>query len=255
MQSMLGLSTKSGGRAMTKKIVGAIALALIIGSFVAWYFLSPQYAMHQLREAALAGDRQEIIQRIDFPSIRESLKSQMQAEFAANAAEEEAADNPFGKLGNAMAMGMFASVIDAMVTPDAMVALIKTGKIGPKPDATSENSSVEWVIERDGFDRFRAFAATSNEKPTPTLVFTRDGFSWRLVDIEIPTDKGKTTAAKASPEPSVDASPTASSEVAAEDPEVAMPEEDYGEAGFDEYATGTGEEEYTDEESQLEPQM
>ena len=175
-----------------KKIVVALAL-VVAASLVGWYFASPGYAMLQLRDAALAGDAEELEQRVDFPSVREGLKHDLKARLALEIADENGGGAE--RLGSAMAMAFIDPMVDGFVTPEAMAKLVERGEIGSAagggdgPPAKGEQAP-EWVIERDGLSRFTARPqdreTLSVAPDAPGLVFEREGLGWRLVELEIP---------------------------------------------------------------------
>ncbi|MBH9536913.1 DUF2939 domain-containing protein [Novosphingopyxis sp. YJ-S2-01] len=173
---------------MKKWIFGAAVLAAVL--FGAWYFASPSYAMMQLKDAAEDGDADALRDRIDFPAVRESMKAQLSAAMAKKIAEEPS--DGFGALGGALAMGMVGPMIDGLVTPEFMAAMIEKGKAERKagqadPAASTTNAKpVDWTIERNGFDRFRA--RPEGDESGAALVFTRDGIGWKLVSLDLPAD-------------------------------------------------------------------
>ena len=173
-----------------KIIMAAAALLLLTG--VAWYFGSPAYAMIQLRDAAVEGNKEDLEKRIDFPKVRESLKSELRAKMAAEMAKPENQDAGFGTLGAMVGMAMIDSMIEGFVTPDAIAAMIKQGNMrraGQQPLEQPEAANVEpaeWSIERDGFSRFTATPEVPSGEKAPTMVFERDGLGWKLAGIELP---------------------------------------------------------------------
>lgn len=165
-----------------------IAGLLAVG---AWYWTSPLYAMNQLKDAAISGNAEELEERIDFGKVRESVKSQMRALMAQELTKPEMKDNPFGALGAMMAMGMIDGLVEGMVTPEGMAAMIEQGKMR-RPDemanagAASQNEPVEWNIERGGFDSFTATPVGTAGETAPSITFERHGLGWKLADIKIP---------------------------------------------------------------------
>ena len=164
-------------------IFAALAAVIVLGG--AWYWASPAIAMSGLRDALLEGDRDELNERVDFPRVRESLKAQMMAAMQAEMAKQAEKDNPFAALGGMFATAMVGQMIDTIVTPDGLKAMVQHGEF--KPDATAEKKpEQEWAVERDGLDRFRAVPEAKVGEKVPKLLFKRDGLSWRLVEIEMP---------------------------------------------------------------------
>lgn len=173
---------------MKQNKVLAIGAALLIVAGGAWYWGSPAYAMSQLRDAAQSGDKDDLQERIDFPKVRDSLKTTLRARLAAEVTSSEQ-DNPFAKFGAMMAMGMIDGMVEGFVTPESMSAMIKQGKMQkPGQAEAAPVKPVEWTIERDGLDKFTAIPATDKGDAPPRLIFHRDGLGWDLVEIEIPED-------------------------------------------------------------------
>lgn len=170
---------------MRNKLIAIVAVILAAG--LGWYLASPSLAMSGLKEAALSGSKEELEEKIDFPSVRESLKSQMRARLATELAKED--ENPFAALGSMLAMGLVDGMVDGLVTPEAMAALIKAGKLkrGETEQVSPESDGADWKIERNGIDEFVA-SPDGIEEPGPSLVFERDGLSRKLVEIRIPDE-------------------------------------------------------------------
>lgn len=165
-------------------ILGAVALITAAGA--GWYFASPPMAMASLRDAALEGDKDELAEIVDFPAVRDSIKSQFKAQMAAEMAKEET--NGFAALGAAFAMGMIDTMIDGLVTPDGIKAMVENGRLKAKASAdtssTEPGKPPEWEIERVSFDKFRA--TPKGEDKAFAMVFKRDGLGWDLTEIDLP---------------------------------------------------------------------
>jgi len=178
---------------MNKKII-VICAAVLIALFAGWYTLSPAYAFSQLQEAAEEGDRAELEERVDFNAIRTSMKEQMKAQVSVELMKEEA-ENPLAAMGGMMAMGMVDSMIDAMVTPEMIIGVVKEGRVTQENLVTESSADVDWDIERDGISGFTVHLTDKGERDArmPSIVFKRDGLGWKLVDIRFPTLMGDDT--------------------------------------------------------------
>lgn len=162
------------------------AFILMVGAV--WYFGSPSYAMSQLRDAAIEGNRDDLEERIDFPKVRESLKSQLSTLMAAELAKSENQESGFGALGAMVGMAMIGPMIDGLVTPDSMAAMIQQGNIQrseQQPEAP-QKQPVDWEIERSGLDRFTATPKMPEGERVATMVFERNGLSWKLTGVDLP---------------------------------------------------------------------
>ena len=173
------------------RLIAAFAAVLVLAG-VAWYFASPAYALSQLRDAAETGDKAALQERIDFPKVKESLKSQFSALMMAEIAKaKDKEGGPFAAMGGMFAMAMIQPMIDAMVTPDGMSTMIKQGKLQrTKQQATAapKAEATDWTIDHEGLDRFRATPKTVDGKPPVALVFERHGLCWKLADVDLPDE-------------------------------------------------------------------
>lgn len=168
---------------MRNKIIAGVLAAVALAG--AWYWFSPGYAMQQLREAAVAGDKQELAERVDFPAVRESLKSQFK--IAVMAKLEDDKDNPFAGLAAMMMGPMIDGLLETAISPEGIKALVQRGKF-QKEGETATGPEAKWNIQRDGLDRFRVTPEVEQGQNAPTIVFIRDGLGWKMVDIEIPAE-------------------------------------------------------------------
>lgn len=172
---------------MKKAILAGVAAIVVAAG--AWYWLSPGLAMQGLKTAALAGDREELKERVDFPAIRESLKSQMRAMMVAEMAKEK--DNPFAAVGMAFAGAIVDPMIDSIISPEGIKVMVESGKVnepGKTAATQTQGKDAEWEIERRGLDRFVARPKVKPGDNAPSLIFKRDGLGWDLVDVEAPTN-------------------------------------------------------------------
>jgi hypothetical protein len=79
-------------------------------------------------------------------------------------------------------------MIEGFVTPEAMSAMIKRGKMEQAKSGASESDAAltDWSIDRKGISRFTAVPTAPSGEKVPTMVFDRNGLDWKLVAIELP---------------------------------------------------------------------
>jgi len=168
---------------------GILIALLLTGVLMgALYGLSPFWAAHTLQQAAQTGDRDQLEEVIDFPAVRESLKSQVSALMLKSIRNDpKLRDNPSANLGAMLAPAITDRAIDSMITPEGMNAIINQGRINaqsqaqptPRPIPSAASFSYRTL------DRFRVELRTD---PDPTfLTLERRGFfSWKLIRIDLP---------------------------------------------------------------------
>lgn len=169
-----------------KKIVVVPVVSLLI-AIASWYWMSPYFAVAGLRNAAIKSDTAALNERVDFPLFRADIKEQFST-LLAGQMSENLKGNPFAAFGMALAAKLTEVLVDAMITPSGLAALIDLHK-----DKSQEEISgfallfaEDFSIERRGFDQFDL--RTNKESDKPTLNFSRDGVGWKLVGMKIPKE-------------------------------------------------------------------
>jgi hypothetical protein len=173
-------------------LAGGVAVAALAAA----YFGSPYWALHQIRNAAADGDGERVAAYVDFPAVRESLKSQF-ASALTTRMDAKAKDGPLASIGQAFATQMLGGIVDAMVTPQSIASMIQSGKAlrsiaGSTVPSTQVPSERREPRVRRGYEGLNTFGASlvdpqSNED-LMTAVLTRQGlFSWKLTDLKLST--------------------------------------------------------------------
>lgn len=162
-------------------IIGLVGIVLGVAG---WLFLTPWIAMDGLREAAQSADRDELERRIDFPALRESVKTELLDQIRVETPTGDGLEGAVASIGNSFAEGFVQGTVDAVVTPDGMAAMLKTGSLVPGRESAAQE--MDWQIQLLSFDTFRAYPEGQDREEHPALLFKRDGWSWKLVGLEIP---------------------------------------------------------------------
>ncbi len=158
-------------------------IVLILAAVGGWYFASPWLAMKGLSDAAQAGDTAELEQRVDFPALRASVSDQI----SEATRRRQGQGGLLGELGGAVAEQLGRRVTDRALTPDAVGQLVASGALaaGLLPERL-RGQDIDWNVERDGFDHFRAVGTFEDGTAGPILLFARDGLGWKLTGLELP---------------------------------------------------------------------
>lgn len=178
---------------MRKSIIVSLAIVAVLG--VAAYAASPYWTLHQIRSAAASGEGERVAAYVDFPSLRESFKVQL-AQALSRRRESRTSDPP-SAMGQALAATMVNGLVDAMITPDAVAAMIRSGKtprsiVTTKPTSNRADAGDRKEPKiRHSFEGLNTFQATlvdpDTEQMLLTAVLTRDGlFEWRLTAVRLP---------------------------------------------------------------------
>ncbi|HEX4181137.1 MAG TPA: DUF2939 domain-containing protein [Caulobacteraceae bacterium] len=167
----------------------AVAAALVFG---AAYFGSPLLSLHDLQRAARNGDRDRMDQLVDFPKVRENLKSKFDAYVLQSMrSDPNMANNPFVGLGALIVPALTDRAIDNYVTPDGIAAVVNnatppklnaTDAAAPSPAASPVNFSPSFA----DLDHFNvALSRSDSPGAILTLTLERHGlFGWKLTRID-----------------------------------------------------------------------
>lgn len=167
-------------------VIGVAVLLAVAGIYVG----SPYYAVHSLRNAALKADTDKLETSVDFPAVRESLKSQLSAAMIAKFQNDpEMKSNPFAGLGMMMLPTIVDRMVEAYVTADGIAAMMR-GRSPTDKSELQQNPDIESQTEYVGMDRFRVRTRnTKLNEDGPSFVFERRGFaSWKMIKLEIPAN-------------------------------------------------------------------
>ena len=196
----------------------AIAVAVIVLAVIA-YVGSPYWAVHQIRAAAEAGEGDRLAQYVDFPAVRESVKSQLMAFMSKSMEGEKLKKNPFAGLAQVMAPAIVGPMVDALITPETLVMMINRGKAPPTtlsretshatnptptisketpqttspppvppPVSTSSTKVPRISQEYEGLDVFKvAVHDPQKDESLISMVLIRTGlFGWKLTSVRLP---------------------------------------------------------------------
>lgn len=170
---------------MSKKIkLTSLLILLAVG---VWLFFTPHMAATSMKKAAEARDAEKLSTYVNFPSVKESLKSQLSAKLTADVAQKQNG-NPFAAFGAAMAMAFINPVVDALITPEGLRQMMRGEKLqlGGGSGQTSTGDA-EVVMSYKGINEFWITTQPKNGNEPVTFILTRDGItSWKMTSIRLP---------------------------------------------------------------------
>jgi len=165
------------------RIAAATAALIVIVCGGLWYFESPAWTLKGMRDAAQSRDADALDAYIDFPALRESLKTDLMARMMTEARKDKSG---FGPLGMAFGSAVLGPMVDGLVSP----AGIRAALIANRQETTGAVSSALHVPKQPVIVRrnFSEFVVTTKGQPDSGLVFRRHGLSWKLSGVELPPD-------------------------------------------------------------------
>ncbi|MCI5218995.1 MAG: DUF2939 domain-containing protein [Candidatus Electrothrix sp. LOE2] len=174
-----------------KKIVwvAGVVLVLIVGYVAA----GPYLTVSAIKTGIVEKDSEKLSENIEFPTLRQNMKEQLNATMMKNAATE-LKDNPFAALAAGFATKMVDGIVDSFITPSGLAALMEGKK--PSQGKNSDNTTQPkkddlFKNARYSYDSMSKFSIwVPNDKGGEArFVLNRGGISWKLVNLVIPMDE------------------------------------------------------------------
>ena len=180
---------------MKKSLIVGIAVGGLILFGIGWA-VAPVLAGQALIRAARAGDQDRIEQLVDFPSLRESLKAELNAELMARMSRDpRLADSGLSGLGMMLAPLILSGAVDAVVTPEVVAHMVTTAEAPdatgrPAPEPAAGPSGGKDIHQAWGYRSLNAFAITLTDRDRPdeqlALILERRGlFDWKLAAVDL----------------------------------------------------------------------
>lgn len=171
---------------------------LIVGIVIAvltYLYASPYIALNNIKNAAQAGDSEKVSTYIDYPSVRQSLKDQMNVMVMKKVTEQE--QDGFAAFGAMLASTMVDKMVDTVVTPAGMTLMLQGKDL--KDAATTRASEVQKEAEVVGgktdyaagytsFNGFDVVVKDAGQAKNVKIKMVRDGLSWKINEIVVPMD-------------------------------------------------------------------
>lgn len=178
-------------------LLGGVVITLI---FLVAYIASPFWNLHGMKKAVEKSDAISIADSVDFPALRESLKANIQAQMASETAKPDA--DGFEAFGTALAAMMIGPMVDALITPEALIQMMQGKDIDSLSDMESGQSAksssasagpTKMNISKMRYESLNRFTVDISDdtqenqnSKAATLVFLRRGLlTWKLAGIRL----------------------------------------------------------------------
>ena len=172
-----------------RKITIAAAVAVI--GVAATAYASPYYALHQIKTALAERNAEALAEHVDFPALRASVKAQLETSMARSIEATAGSGNPLAALGQSIASAMLGKMVDTMVSPAGVVALVNKSAVSPQASDTADapadgaRKKADYSAGYAGVNTFVVRAKDGNAQEG-ALVLQRHGvWGWKLSSIEI----------------------------------------------------------------------
>ena len=165
-----------------RAVIIAIVVVAALASGVAWEVASPWWTLKDMRNAAKAGDGNRLASYVDFPRVRADLREQL-----IDAANEKIPARAFEAiLGKHRVDRIIDPVINAIVSPKSLQVALD---VAPKGSASGNSAKPGCGMKREDLSHFSVRCAKLANGQAD-LRFERQGFSWKLVGIDLPDEYG-----------------------------------------------------------------
>lgn len=157
------------------------------------YFLSlPYLTSSQLGEGIRLRDSEAIDEVIDFVSVRQNIKDQLNSMMMRRLEADKALkDSPFSGFAMTLASAMVEKTIDVVMTPVGLANLMKQGDLKRNEEAdysVPANPIDDARLEYESLDKFSIWV--KNDKGSDTrMIMRREGMTWKVVKIILPMDE------------------------------------------------------------------
>ena len=169
-----------------KKLTLTIAM---MAALAVWATTGPYITVQQMKSAAERHDGEALSEHIEFPSVRQSLKDQVNAMLMKEMAKDEMKDNPFAALGAAFGGFMVDKMVEAYVTPACITQLMAGEKPKPTEEGESGGSSARKPLSDASmsFESLNKFVVQMKDDSgkESRFVLRRRGISWKLTEIVV----------------------------------------------------------------------
>ncbi|KAB8052671.1 DUF2939 domain-containing protein [Janthinobacterium rivuli] len=174
-----------------KKITIAAAAAAIAVAVTA--YASPYYALHQIKTALAERNAEALAAHVDFPALRASVKTQLEASMARSIEATAGSGNPLAALGQSIASAMLGKMVDTMVSPAGVVALVNKSAVSPQADADGSadapadgaRKKADYAAGYAGLNTFVVRARDGNAQEGALVLLRHGVWDWKLSSIEI----------------------------------------------------------------------
>lgn len=177
-----------------KKIIVGVALAAVVVFVVAWA-VSPILAAQALVRAAKSGDERRIEALVDFPSLRTSLKEELNAELVERMRRDpRVVESGLGGLGMMLAPMLLSGAVETLITPEVVANMVVTAEAPDParpsdPDPTDRRDTDD-IHQSWGYRSLNEFAVTLTDRDRPddrlALIMVRYGmFEWKLAAVDL----------------------------------------------------------------------
>ena len=178
---------------MDKKIIviGTSAIVGVVAIAGGGAYYSPYLTLNKMRNATENQNVDALVQEINFPelrvSIKESVKAQVFKQMAGVEAESGKLASP--KMTPELVEKMVSPMVDKLITPEGLDQLIHDKVPGAKIDLANLDRDIAKSDIKMGYESLDRFVVNITDKvdrsKNVSLILKREGLAWKLSGIDI----------------------------------------------------------------------
>lgn len=178
---------------MNKKLIAALLTVVVV--ICGYFYATPYIALNSIKNAAQASDSEKVSAYIDYSSVRQSFKDQMNALMVKEMASKET--DSWEALGAMMATAMIDKMVDAVVTPEGMTLIMQGKDFQQSLTADTEVQTDVQAATPSKLDYSTRYLTMNTFEVTLTnldtskhllVIMERDGLSWKVKKLVLPID-------------------------------------------------------------------
>lgn len=171
-------------------LIVLLALLVIAGLGLAGYVASGPYrTLNGLQAAITQGDATAVARYVDFPTLRQNLKDQLNAS-ASSRINDTLPNGIVSRIAGGIANSVVDATVDSLVTPVGLNRLLMGAALIANNLTDNSGISLEQRLEkgRRSFESLNTFtlAFSSAVGSELVIVLTRNGLDWQLTNVRIP---------------------------------------------------------------------
>lgn len=179
---------------MKKLLLGVVLLLVMAAGYFA---AAPYISVLAIQKGLEENDSATLVRYIDFPSLRQNLKEQLNATYLG---ESDGQANFLSALMNGFKAKLVDSMVESLITPEGLANLMagkrsfsQAGEAPPVASSAEKPEEKKKVFDdaRFTYDSLEQFSVwLPDSKGTPMrLILQRRGAIWKLVNITLPQEK------------------------------------------------------------------
>lgn len=173
-----------------KILKSGIAACILL--FLIYIYASPYITVYQMKESAENHDGASLSEHVDYPALRESLKSQMNTMLGVNRDVKSVKDIPMAAFGSLFGGILAEKMVDAYLTPESIAKLMNGEEQNSKNSqeySKTHSSPKPFSDASMSYESFSRFSITLKENESDKeikFILRRSGMEWKLTEILLP---------------------------------------------------------------------